>query len=158
MRAKSTALAHIAGASQHPDGLHVTTQILASFSDANDKLIGVDGNLLRFITDGGDLYNQGLFAGIPLNDFPSANIGGEAYDSYVTIGATSFPANTQFTDDFLGNWKGNPLFISVRCSMLNFRSTRISKSEHLRNLIKRLSCRIINCCTQLNDVCKVINM
>ena len=103
----------IAGASQHPDGLHVTTQIYASFTDANDKLIGVEGHPLRFITDGGDLYNQGLFAGQPLNDFPTAGIGGEAYDSYVAIGATSFPANTQFTDDFLGDWEGNPPPIQV---------------------------------------------
>ena len=101
------------GADQHPDGKHNTLQIIALFSDENDKILGVDGLPLRFITDGGDLYNQGLFAGIPLNDFPSVGIGGEAYDSYVTIGATSFPANTQFTDDFLGNWEGNPPPIQV---------------------------------------------
>ncbi len=104
----------IAGASQHPDGQHETVQILASFSDANDKLIGVDGNPLRFITDGGDLYNQAVWTDSPFNDFPSVGVlGGEAYDSYVTIGVTTFPSNTVFTDDFLGDWEGNPPPIQV---------------------------------------------
>lgn len=101
------------GANQHPDGLHESIQILASFSNANDKLLGVNGQPLRFITDGGELYNQDLFSGLTLNDFPSAIIGGEAYDSYVTIGSTTFPANTVFTPDFLGDWEGKPPPIQV---------------------------------------------
>lgn len=102
------------GANQHPDGKHLTLQIIVSFSDENDKILGVNGHPLRFITDGGELYNQALYSGLPFNDFPSAGaIGGEVYDSYVTIGATMFPSNTVFTNDFLGDWNGNPPPIQV---------------------------------------------
>ena len=89
----------IAGADQHPDGLHDTWQVIARFSEANSRLLGVNAvggaNSLDFFTGNGkDMYNQAFGDGLPLNDFPSVGIGGEAYDSYVTIGATTFPHNT----------------------------------------------------------------
>ena len=100
---------------QHPDGLHTTFQLYASFSNAFDEITAVSGrpgqdvNTLAFWTfdssgipgSGGDLYNQELFYGDQLNDFPSTALGGERYDTYVTIGATDFPHNTLFTPDFL---------------------------------------------------------
>ena len=109
----------IPGADQHPDGLHDTWQIIMVFNDANDKLLRVaglpdkGGNEIHFHTGGGELYNQAFGAGDPLNDFPSVALGGEAYDSYVTMGAVDFPHNTQFTDDFLGDWGGNPPPVQV---------------------------------------------
>lgn len=104
---------------QHPDGQHKTWRIIAIFNDANDTLKGVEGlsagiDTLDFKTsNGSDIYNQALYDGLPRNDFPSVGIGGEAYDSYVTIGDTMFPHNTQFTDDFMGDWGGNPPPIQV---------------------------------------------
>ena len=109
----------IAGPNQHPDGQHDTWQVIARFSDPFDQISAVNGltepglNQLVFQTYGGELYNQGLFAGQPLNDFPSVGIGGEAWDSYVTIGETSFPSNTFFTPDFLGDWGGAPPYQQV---------------------------------------------
>lgn len=105
----------IPGADQHPDGLHDTWQIIAVFDDANDKLLSVGGEpfSLIFFTGGGELYNQAIYDGLPENDFPSVGIGGEAYDSYITIGATTFPHNTQFFDDTFGDWGGNPPPVQV---------------------------------------------
>ena len=109
----------IVGPNQHPDGLHKTLQIVARFSDAGDQISSVNGldspglNAIHFFTDGGELYNQGLFSGQPLNDFPSVGIGGEAWDSYVTIGSTSFPSNTNFTPNFLGDWGDAPPPVQV---------------------------------------------
>lgn len=93
------ALDIITGADQHPDGLHDTWQVIARFNDANDKLLSVNGELfsLEFFTGGGELYNQAFGAGKPLNDFPSVGIGGEAYDTFVTTGATKFPHNTEIS-------------------------------------------------------------
>ncbi|MCH8823804.1 MAG: hypothetical protein IH984_09890 [Planctomycetes bacterium] len=100
----------IAGANQHPDGMHDTWQVIAIFDDENDRLLGVGGQgilSIDFTTGGGELYNQALYSGLPFNDFPSAGgLGGELYDSYATTGATIFPANTQFTGDF-ADWDGN---------------------------------------------------
>lgn len=109
----------ILGPNQHPDGLHTTFQIFAIFDDPNDQIFGVTcgafDDPLEFLTsDGSDIYNQKLFDGLPFNDFPSAGgLGGELWDSYVTIGATTFPANTQFSPDFLGPWGGAPPQIQV---------------------------------------------
>ena len=105
---------------QHPDGLHTTFQIYASFSDAGDQISAVNGldepglNTLDFWTsDGSDITNTDLFEGTPFNDFPLGSLGGPYWDSYVTIGATSFPSFTQFTPDFLGDWGGVPPPVQV---------------------------------------------
>ena len=108
----------ILGPNQHPDGLHTTFQIIARFSDPNDQIFAVacdsKGNPLDFWTsDGSDMYNQELFAGSPLNDFPSVGVGGEPWDSYVTIGATSFPSGVQFSPNFLGDWGDAPPPVQV---------------------------------------------
>lgn len=109
----------ILGPNQHPDGLHTTFQIVARFTDPNDQIFAVSCGAfedpLDFSTsDGSDIYNQELFAGLPFNDFPTAGVlDGELWDSYVTIGATSFPANTQFSPDFLGPWGGTPPPVQV---------------------------------------------
>ncbi|MCH8824480.1 MAG: hypothetical protein IH984_13350 [Planctomycetes bacterium] len=101
---------------QHPDGLHTTFQLYASFNNAGDQIAAVSGkpgpdvNIIAFWTfdssedpgSGGDLYNQELYDGLPFNDFPSApGLGGELWDTYVTIGQTTFPSNTLFTPNFL---------------------------------------------------------
>jgi len=115
---------------QHPDGLHITFQIYASFNNAGDRFSAVNGlvgdglNTLHFYTigssgkpgSGGNLYNQMDFDGISVNDFPSVGFMpgfGELYDSYVTIGQTEFPSNTQFSPDFLGPWGGAPPPVQV---------------------------------------------
>ena len=106
---------------QHPDGLHATFQIYASFDNAGDRFAAVNGlvgeglNTLDFWTsDGSDIYNQEQFDGLPFNDFPSApGLGGELWDSYVTIGQTTFPANNQFSPNFLGDWGGAPPPVQV---------------------------------------------
>ena len=109
----------IVGPNQHPDGLHKTWQIVARFSNAGDQISAINGvdapglNALNFFTGGGELYNQGIFPTSPLNDFPSVGIGGEAWDSYVTIGATSFPSNIKFTPNFLGDWGDAPPPVQV---------------------------------------------
>lgn len=95
-----------------------TWMVVARFSDPGDQISAVNGvadlNSINFFTgDGSDMYNQGLFAGQPLNDFPSVGIGGEAYDSYLTIGASSFPSNTQLSPDFLGDFGGAPPNVQV---------------------------------------------
>lgn len=97
----------IDGPYQHPDGLHITVQIIASFDNAVDQISAVNGltepglNQLIFFTGGGELYNQALFGGLFLNDFPSIPFGGELYDSYVTLGDT-FDGNVSLTPGFLG--------------------------------------------------------
>ncbi|MCH8824483.1 MAG: hypothetical protein IH984_13365 [Planctomycetes bacterium] len=115
---------------QHPDGQHITYQIYASFDNLGDQMGAVNGleiaglNTLDFWTiagvdgvpgSGGDIYNQEAFIGLPFNDFPSINLHplAEAYDSYVTIGQTEFPANTLFSPDFLGDWGKAPPPVQV---------------------------------------------
>ena len=106
---------------QHPDGMHITYQIYASFDNAGDQISAVNGilgqglNTLHFWTsDGSDIYNQEQFDGLPFNDFPSApGLGGELWDSYVTIGQTTFPANTLFSPNFLGDWGNAPPPVQV---------------------------------------------
>ncbi len=98
---------------QHPDGdVWDTWRVVAHFDNLEDQIAAVVGPLF-FFTGGGDMYNQEAFPNLPPNDFPSAAIGGELFDSYVTIGATDFPHNVQFTPDFLGDWGGEPPPISV---------------------------------------------
>lgn len=98
----------IAGANQHPDGLHDTWQVIAIFDDENDRLLGVNGMPVCFNTGGGELYNQALYAGLPFNDFPSAGaLGGELWDSYVTTGAITFPSSTAFTEEWVGAIAGS---------------------------------------------------
>lgn len=115
-------VAIIFGPNQHPDGLHDTWQVVARFSDPADQISSVSGltqddlNTLDFWTfDGSDMYNQELFAGLPLNDFPSVGLdpAAEAYDSYLTIGATTYPSNTLFGPDFLGDWGVQPPPVQV---------------------------------------------
>ena len=93
---------------QHPDGdVWDTWRVVAHFDDLADQIALVGSSnvgLLYFFTGGGDIYNQPIFDGQTLNDFPSVGIGGEPYDSYVTIGATTFPAGVLFTPNFLGRW------------------------------------------------------
>ena len=102
----------VAGPFQHPDGQHETWRIVASFDNTDDRIIAVVGlpideyNTLRFEASE-ILYNQGCFI-CWIDDFPTVGIGGEAWDSYVTIGATEFTLNTRFTPDFLGDWGGQP--------------------------------------------------
>ncbi len=102
---------------QHPDGdAWDTWRVVAHFDNLEDQIASVgssNAGPLFFFTGGGDMYNQAAFPNLPPNDFPSAAIGGELYDSYVTIGATDFPHNVQFTPDFLGDWGGEPPPISV---------------------------------------------
>ncbi|MEE9296959.1 MAG: PEP-CTERM sorting domain-containing protein [Phycisphaerae bacterium] len=102
---------------QHPMGdLWDTWLVVAHFDNLKDQIAAVAGlqaQALLFFTGGGDMYNQDAFAGFPLNDFPSTPIGGEAYDSYVTIGATAFPHNTLFSPDFLGDWGKEPPPVQV---------------------------------------------
>lgn len=97
----------VQGPFQHPDGLHQTWRIIARFDNEFDQISAIVGlpdqqyNPLEFIASS-KLYNQILYQGLPFNDFPSSGaLGGEAWDTYVTIGATSFPANTQLTPGFL---------------------------------------------------------
>lgn len=108
----------VKGPFQHPDGLHDTWRVVAFFDDPMDRLNVVDGLQLSpvwFYTGFGELYNQEFFAGMPFNDFPSVGLGddAEAYDSYMTIGATEFPSNIQFTPDFLGDWGKAPPSVQV---------------------------------------------
>ena len=102
---------------QHPDGdVWDTWRVVAHFDNLEDRIaavVGVPVVPLLFFTGGGDMYNQILFNDGPFNDFPTAALGGQPYDSYVTIGATDFPHNVQFTPDFLGDWGGEPPPISV---------------------------------------------
>ncbi len=102
---------------QHPDGgLWDTWLVVANFDNLNDQIALVgssNAGTLFFFTGGGDMYNQAAFPNLPPNDFPSAAIGGELFDSYVTIGATDFPHNGQFTPDFLGDRGGEPPPVSV---------------------------------------------
>ena len=101
---------------QHPDGLHDTWRVVAHFDDLTDEIAavaGVSAQPLHFFTGSGDMYNQAIFAGFPFNDFPSVGFGGEAWDSYVTIGATTFPHNVQFSPDFLGDFGKLPPDIQV---------------------------------------------
>ena len=104
----------------NPDGIHDTWRVIARFTDPGDQISAVNGvdslglNIIRFWTcNGSDIYNQGIFDGEPLNDFPSVGIGGEAWDTYVTIGATSFPSNVQFSPNFLGDWDDAPPPVQV---------------------------------------------
>ena len=107
----------VKGPFQHPDGLHDTWRVVAFFDDPLDRVGGVVGlheSPLWFYTGSGELYNQELFDGRTLNDFPSAGIlGGEEYDTYVTIGATEFPSNIQFSPNFLGDWGDAPPPVQV---------------------------------------------
>ena len=102
---------------QHPDGdVWDTWRVVAHFDNLEDQIaavVGIFANPLLFFTGSGDMYNQNHFGDGPLNDFPTAALGGQPYDSYVTIGATDFPHNVQFTPDFLGDWGGEPPPISV---------------------------------------------
>ena len=102
---------------QHPDGdVWDTWRVVAHFDNLEDQIALVgssNAGPLFFFTGGGDMYNQEAFPNLPPNDFPSAAIGGELFDSYVTIGATDFPHNVQFTPDFLGDWGGEPPPVSV---------------------------------------------
>lgn len=104
------------GPFQHPDGLHDTWRIVAHFNNNADQIaavVGLPDWPLFFMTGGGELYNQAIFSGSPLNDFPSVGLGGEAWDSYVTIGATTFPSGVQFTPGFLGHIDPWPLQVIV---------------------------------------------
>ncbi len=105
------------GPFQHPDGdLWDTFRVVAHFDDLGDRIgavAGVSAQALLFFTGGGDMYNQLAFEGFPFNDFPSVGFGGETYDSYVTIGATEFPHNTQFSPNFLGEGGKIPPQIQV---------------------------------------------
>jgi len=110
----------ILGPDQHPDGQHTTFRIIARFSDPNDRIsavsCGMGIDLIFTTSDGSDIYNQELFDGTTLNDFPTADspLFGEAWDSYLTIGATNFiDDNTQFSPDFLGPWGGSPPPVQV---------------------------------------------
>ncbi len=102
---------------QHPDGdVWDTWRVVAHFSDIADRIAavaGIEGVPLLFFTGGGDMYNQNTFGDWWFMDFPSAAFGGQPYDSYVTIGATDFPHNVQFTPNFLGDWGGQPPPIQV---------------------------------------------
>lgn len=99
---------------QHPDGEHSTIRAVARFSEPDDRIVSVGSSTrngpepIGFRLGRSELYNQPLFAGFPLNDFPSVGIGGEAWDSYVTIGATTFPSNVAFTPGFLVDSKDPP--------------------------------------------------
>ena len=108
----------VKGPFQHPDGLHDTWRVVAFFDDPMDRLNIVAGlceSPLWFYTGFGELYNQEFFDGHIFNDFPSVGLGddAEAYDSYLTLGATEFPAHTQFSPDFLGPWGGSPPPVQV---------------------------------------------
>ena len=97
----------------NPDGIHATWRVVARFSDPGDQISAVNGvadNPIDFLTcDGTDVYNQAIFGGVTLNDFPTVGLGGEAWDTYVTIGATNFQDdNTQFSPNFLGDWGNQP--------------------------------------------------
>jgi len=98
-------------------GAFDTWRVVARFSDPGDQISAVNGvagaNPIHFFTGGGDMYNQGIFAGLTLNDFPGVGIGGEAWDSYVTIGATVFDANVRFTPGFLGGTVPPPTQVIV---------------------------------------------
>lgn len=107
----------VPGPFQNPDGLHNTWRIVARFSDPLDKISAVnsvvDLNAIAFSIQRGVLYNQPQFEGLPINDFPSTSLGGEPWDSYVTIGATDFPHNIAFSPDFAGDFGGTPPNVSV---------------------------------------------
>lgn len=99
----------VAGPFQHPDGQHETWRIIVQFDNEFDRLPAIAGlpiapfNPIEF-TSSSALYNQALFSGLPFNDFPSGALGGESYDTYVTIGAVNFPHNTLFTPGFIEKW------------------------------------------------------
>lgn len=108
----------VQGPFQHPDGLHQTWRIIAHFDNTDDRIMAVVGlpndgyNTISFEASN-DLYNSILFIDI-FNDFPTGKpLGGETFDSYITIGATEYPHNISFTPDFLGDWGGQPPPVSV---------------------------------------------
>lgn len=107
----------VAGPFQHPDDMFFTWRIIARFDDPMDRIAAVNGltgqNAITLSLQRGVLYNQPEFEGLPLNDFPSTSIGGEPWDSYVTIGATDFPHNVIFSRDFAGDFGGIPPNVSV---------------------------------------------
>lgn len=116
VRADLLSVEIVKGPYQHPDGLHDTWRVVAFFDDPMDRLnavVGLYESPLLFHTGSGELYNQEIFDGHVFNDFPSVGIGGEKYDSYVTIGATEFPSHIRFSPDFLGPWGGAPPPIQV---------------------------------------------
>ncbi len=103
----------IYGPSQHPDGLHDTWQVIAIFDNPLDQIAavaGLEGQPLYFYTGNGVLYNQALFDGLSLNDYPSVVVGGEAYDSYITLGNTNI-GNVAVTPEFLGGTGQNQVIL-----------------------------------------------
>jgi len=101
---------------QHPDGEHTTLRFIAHFSDSQDRIQAVgsslEGEPVWFRSGRSEFYNQPVYAGFWLNDFPSYPIGGELWDTYVTIGASQWPSNVAFTPGFLDDSKDPPV-ISV---------------------------------------------
>lgn len=100
------------GPHQHPDGEHNTLRVIAVFNDPNDRLVAVSGSAVQsiyYLVIWGELYNQPQYEGFWLNDFPTVGIGGEPWDTYVTLGATSWPHNVSFTPGFLTDSKDPPV-------------------------------------------------
>ena len=90
---------------QHPDEDIYTYRIVARFTDPMDRIASVNSGAqnIKITLKRGVLFNQPQFEGDPINDFPSTSLGGEPWDTYVTIGATDFPHNVQFTPGFLSD-------------------------------------------------------
>jgi len=90
---------------QHPDKELFTYRVVARFTDPMDKIASVNSVAQNIIISlkRGVLFNQPQFEGDTINDFPSASLGGEPWDTYVTIGATDFPHNVQFSPGFLSD-------------------------------------------------------
>lgn len=96
---------------QHPDGELFTIRAIAAFDDPMDRISAVAGlntASLDISVKRGVFYNQPQFKGDPINDFPSASLGGEPWDTYVTIGATDYPHNVQFTPGFMSDSNDPP--------------------------------------------------
>ncbi len=87
----------ILGPNQHPDGLHTTFQIVARFTDVNDQIgavsCGMGIDLEFWTSDGSDIYNQELFAGLPFKQFDKNFELNDKKPLFLTLDTSNFGKN-----------------------------------------------------------------